>query len=233
MKKVLFLIITMFMLSGCSLKYEVDIDDDRSVTDNISITVPSALSSTYFDTPREYLEYMYEVKTEEYDVTGYSKNFEIGSDFSTVNMSKTYNSVESYLNSGVIRRMYSDVSVTIDGGKTIVKLSGMNDIFASLNNYDSSYGVEPFSIVLNSKYAIENDNSDQRNVMTGTYIWNFDPKTFGKSIEFTVTDRINTVAVINDKYSVALLAIVLLAILTIVYIIYAVLKKKAAEVNSI
>jgi len=233
MKKILFLIITMFMLSGCSLKYEVEIDEERSVTDNISITIPSSLSSTYFETTREYLEYMYEVKTKEYDVTGYSKNFEIGSDFSTVNMSKTYSSVESYLNSGIIKKMYSDISVTIDGDKTKVKLSGMNDIFGTLNNYDSAYGVEPFSIVLNSKYVIENDNSDQRNVVTGTYIWNFDPNKFGKAIEFTVTDKINTVAVISNKYSVALLAIVVLAILTIVYIIYAVLRKKAAEVNSI
>lgn len=233
MKKIILLIITLFMISGCSLKYNVLIDEEKSVTDYLSITIPSSLGATYFDTTREYLDYMYENKTEEYGISGYSKEYEIGNDFSTINMTKTYSSVESYLNSGIIKKLYSNISVLKDGDNTIVKLSGMNDIFGVVNSYDVSHEVEPFSIVLSSKYVIEDDNSDQKNKFKGEYIWNFEADTFGKEIEFTITDKINTSAILNEKIGMFILPMVILAILIIGYIIYAVFKKKAEELNSI
>lgn len=233
LRNIFSLILIMFIVTGCSVKYNVNINSDGSVDDDFHITFPSSLSQTYFPTTREYIEYMYNQKIKEYGIEGYNYNYDIGNDFSTVNMEKTHQTVENFLNSKIIKLLYSNISVSRDGDDIVVNLSGMNDIFGTTGEFKGTQSVDAFDIVLTSQYVIKDDNSDRKNALKGEYIWHFSPDSFGKNISFTVAEKVNVSAVVNKKYGVFVFPIVILAIFGIGYIIYFVFKRRFDAANNI
>lgn len=223
----------LFVLSGCSISYEVNIEEDRKVNDELIVNVSNTLAGTYYDSPREYLENISTSKMSEFNISNYKKTYDIGNDISKVFLTNTHYSVENYFNSPIIRYLYKNVSVKKEGNNIIILLNGMNDVMSTINNYDENYGLEDFSIVLNSKYFLKDDNADERNIFTGKYVWNFKQDSLGKEIKLTITQNKNYFAIVSDYLGLFIFPVVILIIGVIIYVIYLLFKQKINHVNRI
>lgn len=232
--KIIVIIFVLFLTSGCSVNYETYIERDGSVDDKLSITIPTSLTEYYYQTPREYLDTMYKAKTQEYGLSGYTVNYDIANDYSTANLSSSYKSIKDYLNSGILKSLYSNIDVKEEKNKIVVSLSGMNNGLFSNSAYgDSELFPDEFTVTLNSKYVIEKDNSDERNKFKGTYIWKFKKGISNRNMEFTIVKRENLSASFVGRYGAYLFAIFILAFLAIGFIIYLVMKGKSDKANSL
>ena len=222
-----------FFLSGCSVKYEAVIDNTGNVNDTLSIEIPNQLASTYYSTPKEYLENMYKSKSEEYKLSGYDIEYEFLDDTSIATMKGSYRSIETFLNSGIINILYSKKDIKKDGNKIHVKLYGLNDIYNTIGAGDYYDFPEEFTVSINSKYVIEKDNADERNVLTGVYKWHFKRGLIKKTIEFTIVQKSSISANIIGSHPILSIIVLILAIFLILYIIYGVMKGKIEKANSI
>ena len=225
--------VLMIILTGCSVNYEANIDNTGSVKDNIKVELPNQLMTTYYSTPKEYMENMVKSKTEEFGISGYQVEYEYQDDTSTAILNGSYKSIDNYLNSGIINVLFSKKDIKKEGNKTIVKLYGLTDVYNSLGSSDYYDFPEEFTISLNSKYIIEKDNADERNVLTGGYKWHFKKGFIKKTIEFTVVEKSSIAANVIGANPILSLIILILAIFVILYIIYVVMKGKIRKANSI
>ena len=231
--KILIIFFAVFALSGCSVNYNVNIDNNGSVNDILTLEVLNQMTATYYNTPKEYLENMVRAKSDEYGAIGYNVDYKLEDDTSTAIMKGNYRSIDSYLNSGITKILFSQKDIRKDGDKTIVKLYGLNDIYNSFGTGDYYDFPEEFTITLNSKYVIENDNADEKNALTGVYKWHFKKGVIKKTIEFTITNKSSITANVIGSHPILSLIILVLAIFIIMIIIYGVVKGKIKKVNSI
>lgn len=235
MKKILKgIIFTAFMilLCGCDIKYSVEITDGFEVNDRVEVDFPTMYAGMYYQKPDEYIRNMYDAKSSEFGISGYKLESEIGDDLSKAILTST-NSFENYFSNSPLKMMYEHISVEKKGGDTVIKLTGMRDIFGVVENLDEYFRIESFDVAFRSDYYMKDANYTSRNELTGEYVWHFERGELAKTMEFTLTDNKNYAAIVLNYLDYAIIPIILLVFLIICYIIYVVFRRKINEVNSL
>lgn len=232
-KKIAILFVLLFLLSGCSINYEINIDKDKKLNDKISLEVSNEVSSLYYDNPREYLEYMFKQKTIEFGLPNYIPFYNIENENSKIEINYTHDTVDSYFNSGIVKVLFKNVSVTKKGNDTIIKLNGMKDIFGEYDDLDYMYYAPSFNIVLKSEYIIKDSNADERNFFKGNYTWKMSKDSLNKNIELTISNKKNYFAIINGKLGLLVVPTIILIISILAYIIYLLINQKIKRVNQL
>ena len=220
-----------FILSGCTINYNVEINEDKSIKENIEVFVPAGIINMYYDDNIEgYYNDMYDTYKEEYEFTDYEKNINSSRANSHIKLDKSYCDIYSYFNSKHFNVLFENVNIQNINDEYIVKLSGYKDMF---NTYeDPNFSVEPFNITLKSKYIIKESNADIKNFLTGTYIWNFDKTIEDKTIEFTISDKTNYFSKIFGN-KILFYSMLIIIIIVVGLIVYGVLNNRLKKVNEI
>lgn len=226
-KKIILLILVMLVFSGCSVKYNLNINEDLSV--NEKIIASESTTSLKIKTGQEpkvaanSLYDSYKIKGVKYNISTTSNNRE-----TTSNVSTSFKSLEDYVDyfeSDIIK----EVNITEKDG--YITLEYKQDV--PLTEYSSrSLVYDSIEVNLIIPFKVTENNADKVN--GNTYTWNIkkDGKlkdikiTFNKN-ETNSSKKINFFGFfeINVKYSVLFVCGIVLLIILILLVVYTKNKK--------
>lgn len=219
-KKVLILII-IFIASGCSVKYNLTINEDGSINETVvakeNTKKMESMTKLKGDAAINYLSEMFDRGDKDISITSLSDTYD-----TTATAVKVHKSIDDYANS-----FKSDVFENI-------KLTKENDEFTiettqdKLLGNDSNYSLIYDEIEVNIKlpYVVTNNNADKVSGTTYTWIINKNTGLKNINISYKQGNKKNNINIkINDKtYNISYIVISLvgiaLLILIIIFIVY-------------
>lgn len=172
--KILILLLLVVFLTGCSGTYNLTINKDFSVDENLNLLIDND-GDKYSKTLNLFKEN--NISKNKYKVRVSDKNVEI-------NYNEKYSSLEDYvLNSKVYHQMFDDIKYSYSDG-----LLDFNTNFKGLltdSNSETIYNNYNFSMLqinVNSPFIVKSSNADIQN--DNLLSWTFDKNTRDKSITF-------------------------------------------------
>ena len=218
-KKFLILII-MLLLTGCSVNYNISINDDLKVVEKASIRGSEKLYNTYYrnskiDVLSSLLDnYEDELKNNNYE---YKLN---DTNEPYINIQKEYNGIEEFLNNSKLFNDYFDeISYNKDGNIVKIETIGFNP-----NEEDNPerFNVDNINIAITSKYEIKNSNASKIDEDNNIYYFNLN----GNMDDFKILLEIDTSKKFDANKNQVLMIIIAIAILVMSWVIVLVVNRK-------
>lgn len=194
MKKVLFLMIILFILSGCKAKYEIDIKNDLSVYENISGLEDDKFYNLFDSSKSDVVKLVIAPYKDIINSDYAFKEFKDGNLFGA-KVSKKYDSLDSYYDSfGFYKVYFKDLEIKKE--KNIVSIS-----LTSKKNNDllsNRYVIDSGEIIISLPFKVSKHNADK--VSGNKYIWNFDLTDKTKSDIYIEFDSKNNISMKKNNY---------------------------------
>ena len=167
MKKIVLLIIGIFLLTGCSVRYHLEINEDLSLQEEIKMTGTSEFFSNYYKTTKKnVLKSILDTQEE----TLKEKNYEyklVEDNVPYVLAKKKYASVSEFTKESVFFNDYFDeVNYTENGNIKKLETEGFNE-----NNPDNPerFDVKELELSIKCNYKVKNHNAKKVDKKTNTY----------------------------------------------------------------
>ena len=180
--KVLFLLLVLVLITGCSGTYNLKIDKDLSVKEELNVVLENEATS--------FEEFNSLLKNNKID----SNDYKLVTQGDNLNLSYSheYNSIEEYLlESKVYKQLFDNISYDTD--RKDFTLEAKNIFNLDNPNMNNSKNVKLLQINVTTPLYVIDENSDS--ISENTYSWTIDNKTKEKDlyIEFSVYDiNLNT-----------------------------------------
>ena len=189
MKKIVILIIMLFLVTGCAVKYDVTINEDLSIVEEAKLTGTTDFFANYYKTTKtnvlkSFIEiyqdildeknYQYELKEEE---TPY------------VLVNKKYNTINEYIDSSILFNEYFDeIKYTEDG-----KIKRLETIGFRPNDPDNSerFNVKSLEITITCPYKVKNHNAKKFDKQTNTFYYELNEENNKIIFEFDSESKFN------------------------------------------
>lgn len=220
MKKVFLLVICLLILTGCSAEYNLSIDKDLKVKEEVDIyESDSYFDEFYLDTHSTIINRTLTIENEEgisnkqlLENNNYNYKFTANG----INAIKTYNSIKDYINNTIFKNQpFKTIEYVENNGLITVTAKDFVE-------YDpeciGQYDVEFYKINLKSEYQIINSNANYVEENKGSCYWIIDSNREPFELSFTI-DTNNTIKN-NDDTLEALLYLIIILVLVVGYAIY-------------
>lgn len=167
MKKKVFLLLILFLLTGCSCRYDVSINNDQTVNEEVIIYGTNRLYNTYYKTNKvDVLKENLENYIEDLEENNYEYYLKEDTEPYIV-IKKKYSNMEDYLNNSHFFNDYFDeISYNEDGNIAKIETIGFNP--NEEDNPDRFY-VEDLQIDIKSWFEVLNCNTEDIDNKTNTY----------------------------------------------------------------
>lgn len=221
MKFMIVCFLTLF-LSGCTSTYNMAINADKSVNEELIINIPSSDIKSKGLTTKEYFDgiiskYKEFISHEKYD---YSYTADSKNTIFVIN--KKYDSISDYSNSLIYKKLFEKLMLVDNSNGITIKTYGnyyYDDIFKNINNsYD--FPLDNININIQTFLGVNESNADSFNSSISLYKWHLDKTSNPRYISINLNNKTQTMAQINTflyKYRVSMISvgIVILIICTI------------------
>lgn len=220
MKRIILLISICLFCIGCEAKYELYINEDLSVTENITGLEDDDFYNNYYNSTKErVIDFMTDTKEEYLNEIGYSKEIVTENYLTGAMMSKTFSTIEEYFEkSEAYTQFYDEWDHSIKNG--VVTISLKNQL---LRNDDSieRYVIDNCDVSITLPFKVRKSNADLVDRSTNTYTWNLnDHDSKDIYIKFDTKKRF------DEKESNVIFYLVIVCVVTCVAaIIYSMYKK--------
>ena len=177
--KLLILLLVVLLISGCSGTYNLDINKDLSVKEDLNVVLENEAGN--YDKLNNLFR-SNNIDEDKYKITTEGSNLK-------VNYKEKYSSIEDYLlNSFLYRQLFENISYNTDRKEFSLGASNTFNNTNSKLNYGNS--IKLLQINVNTPLRIIDENSDSSS--DDTYSWTIDNKTKEKElyIDFREKNRI-------------------------------------------
>lgn len=188
MKKNILLLISLFLLTGCSANYDLTIKRDLSVEENVLVQSDSSLFMYYYDTSKADVVSSLLDMEPDYK-SAYGVTIDDKATYPTLSGSRSYKDLDSYINDSLlIREYFNNVEYSIKDGILTFRANG----YKGINLSDQSrHVVDNCKIRIQTDYEILDSNSTSLD-FGNAYSWSVNKNVSDMSIYL----KINT----NKKY---------------------------------
>lgn len=234
-KKTITLILSLFLLTGCTINYDVTINKDLTVVENMEI-----LGDDRFKIGSEYtVDTMYETLKETYSELHQDEDLDNIKKYSSsgnmaISSNKTYKNLEDFAQSKYIKKIYVD-GLKIAKEKNLITISSDNNLdnfWLFVDGMEEEPIVTKLEVKIKVPYVVTKNNADQVDNKTNTYTWTYDFRDYSKRINLEFDkNRIFKTGIDYLKIIKYILYIIGLSLLG--YIIYRVIKLKNKKNNKI
>ena len=176
--KIVFLALIILLVTGCAGTYNLTIDEDLTVKENLSVNFSGEESSyekIYDLLKRE------NVKEDEYTLTTEGYNLKL-------DYNHEYTSIEDYLlNSLLYKQLFDNIAYNSDNKE--VSLSTGNIFNLSTSKLNNSYNIKNLQINVTTPLDVVEENTDK--ISENTYTWTIDNTTKEKYLYLTFSKSNN------------------------------------------
>lgn len=213
--KIIFVFVACFVLTGCTVSYNLNINKSFEVTESISIMDSNRnLESTYGSTESGVSNILstYKSSGETYD---YVFRETYGEETSGVSTSKSYPDLNQFRSLSSLAQQYVE-NFEIDETENVIDLT--IDIFYPFIGEGNS-GEDPFTdlnVTIHSAYVVTKQNADQASARSSDYTWTLNADHPKKTIEMKIdkTQPVSKTASVSDvlpfKFSFEMFYVILL-----------------------
>lgn len=176
--KIVFLSLIILLVTGCAGTYNLTINEDLSVKENISVNFSGEESS--YDRINDLLR-REKVKEDEYTLTTEGYNLKL-------DYTHEYTDIEDYLLNSLLYKQLFD-SISYDSDNKEVALSTGNIFNLSTSKLNNSYNIKNLQINVTTPLDVIEENADMIN--ENTYSWTLDNTTKEKYMYLTFSKGSN------------------------------------------
>lgn len=223
MKKIVILIIALFLVTGCSVKYNVVINEDLSVEEEAKLAGTEDLYKIYYKTTKKHvLENLLNLQKDALDENNY--HYELIEDNEPyVIVNKKYDSVKEYIdNSKLFNDYFDEIKYTEDKNIRKIETIGYNE--DDVDNPER-FVVEKLEIAITSSYVVKNHNAKDVNKTTNTYYYELDDENNKILLEYDISKKFNPNGELMQKLVIAFIIIV------VIWVTVVILTKKSKKNN--
>ena len=218
MKKIVFLVLSLILITGCSVKYNLVINEDLTIHEEAKLSGTSDLYDTYYKTTKKnVLKSLLDIYQDTLNEKGYT--YELKEDSTPyVNVSKKYDNISDFTKNSILFNDYfNEVKYTSNGNIIKLETIGFNE-----NNPDDPgrFNVQELEISINCPYKVKNHNASKVNEKTNTYYYELNNDHSKILLEFDSSKKFNP----NEKKIIAVLGC--LGIILVSWIMICALNKK-------
>lgn len=207
--KKIFLLLFVFILSGCSAEYNLTLNEDSTINENATILIEN--------TNQNYENLLKLIKKKKIDKKNYK--YLRDEDNIKVTYNKKYNNIDSYLlDSYLYKQLFDNIDIKKTNDK--IKLSSKVNLSREIIglNKDNIKDIKDLRININSKLPVISGNYDL--TKDNLYSWTIDENTIEKNINITY----KMVPSLVTKTSIIKVIISLFVMGLITFIIYSRIK---------
>lgn len=227
MKKNLILLFIVFLLSGCTVDYQLTIDKDGKVSEDTRAMEDKEFFKEYSKSSiGRVVGFLIDPYSEELNKNNYNTNTIINSDTGGANLSKQYDSVEDYSKNTKLVSQFSDkVIYKEDGSKVTLSVKGK---LSDQEQNQDKFPIDSATIIIELPFEVTENNADK--IVGRKYVWNLES---GKEKEIKIVYNKNKIAKDNENNIViyVLIGAVVLIIIGIIAVFN--IKSKREEMNKI
>lgn len=210
MKKLWLIPIFLCLLTGCSVNYNLTIEDDLKIREEITMTGTNEFFETYNKTSKLNVVKMLLDDYSQGILKENGYNYEIIKDqIPYVKVNKTYDSIENYVQKNIFIKQYFDrLNYSYDGA--ILKITSGE--FYPIDPFDPSrFDIKKFTLAITSKYKVVKHNAEKVSEKSNTYYWeiNNDTQEFELLLEVDTSDKFSVWDTIMKELIICLVLIVL------------------------
>lgn len=219
MKKLL-IFITCFFITGCTIKYDIKIDDELKVTESAIIYGGDELYDSYYKTSKnKVLAGILEDYQDSLNMNNYDFKLIKGVE-PHVDVKKKYDNVGDYLdNSKLFNNFFDKIDYQKNGNIIKIETEGFNP---SEKDNQGRFYVEKLDISITSAYKVINNNATSIDEDTNTFHYVIDKDTN----DFKILLEIDSSKKFNPYLKSIVIIISLLLLIIAVWIIIFINKKK-------
>jgi len=173
MKKIILILLMIGLCCGCQVNYQLEINKDLSVQENLKATRDSSFFEEYENSSmgrvvsliiRPYLDTLNDNK--------YNVNNLITDSYGGVTINKKYKSLNEYSKNTILSSQFTDnIEYKEDGNKVYLSAKGK---FSHSEQDQTKFPVNDATISITVPFKVTENNADT--VDGNTYIWEFDSK---------------------------------------------------------
>lgn len=221
MKKIMLMFLSLFLLTGCTAEYTLNIDEKMDNFEE-NLTLSTDINSDDYD----YLKNYDRPKPIDYKITGYSETDEKmdgviyydlykKDDYDKTSLTYSYNfSRSQFLNSGIVHTCFSGITYfTDDQDNTTIKTSSG---FQCFSKYPP---LEEVVVKIVTKKNVVYHNADS--VKDNTYTWRIKKNNENRNIHIIVNEKKSEETVKSSTYmmiaGICILGFILLILIIVIY----------------
>lgn len=166
------------IITGCSASVDININYNGETTENIKISN----SNDEIKYGNKSVEDSIDLYLKKYDtaleVGNYNVDKQVGKTKSSVNISRSYNDVCSFINKTIFSQ-YIYIKIDCIETDDYYEIKSVGDVIKNTDRYDSWLAPDTVNVNLTLPVSAEEQNADEIN--GNTYIWKYDKDTTDKN----------------------------------------------------
>lgn len=203
--KVLFLLLLLVLITGCTGTYNLNIDENLKVKEELNITIQDEASN--------YEKVDKLIKNEAKENDSYDLVIE-GNDLK-LNYTHEYDTIEDYLVDSIIYKQLFD-HIEYNNEMDEITLSTGNIFNLSTSKLNNSYNIRLLQVNLTTPLEVIDENSDT--ISENTYSWTLDSKTKEKEMYIVLNSK-------NNKINIGTAIVLVTAVVVLIFIIVIVVRR--------
>lgn len=214
MKKIVILVCLLFFITGCTVTYNVSINEDLTVTEEALITPSDDLYDIYYKTSRsnvlkEFLEEYREILQQ----NNYTSEV-IKDSNPYIKLHKTYQKMEDYIQNGILFNDYFDeIKYSKDDDIVKIETIGFNPIN---DEVPERFSIDKVVIGIKSSYEVVSSNAKKVDKKSNTYYFELykDTEDFKIILEYDTSKKFNP----NKNLYLMILIFILMVIVSWIFV---------------
>ncbi len=191
-KKILLVICMLFIMSGCSIKYEIEITKDLNINEKLYIKENNDVFAKVGTTNKIYIPTMTETYRNNDKYKSYEIKEEYNIDQSGITATKNNKTLEEYqLNNGVKKTLFGFIVLKEEKNQITFSATDYRgeQLFNDSDRGDFEY--EDVELEIKLPFEVKEHNSDKYDEEKGIYTWYFDKNTREKEVKIVFNKKIS------------------------------------------
>ncbi len=189
MKKIVILLVFIFLITGCRVKYNLSLNEDLTIDETAMLTGTDEFFNVYYKTTRKnvlksFIEIYQDILTQN------NYQFELKEDdIPYVLVTKKYSNVSEYAQDSILFNDYFDeVKVTEDGNIKKIETVGFHP-----NEPDNPdrFNVKELEIAIKCAYNVKNHNATKVDKLSNTYYYDLNENNNHILLEYDSSSNFN------------------------------------------
>ena len=173
-KKIILILIMLFICAGCKAKYNISISEDGSVYETAVLTEDEEFFENYeHSSVGRVIGFIAEPYLDKLNSNGYEINSSIGKSESGAIVKRKFNSVEEYTKNTILSSQFSSDKMKYeeDGNKVTLSIKGN---FSKGTQDQERVAVDEATVSITIPYKVKESNADKVSGETYTWVFNKD-----------------------------------------------------------
>lgn len=205
MKKLLpFLFLTVFF-TGCTVKYDINLDN--AIEEKVQLEISKQIVTSSNMTEKEFVDMNFHAYDELEESKKYVKTSSTDSKNVYMNIERVYHDFDEFKNSIAIKTFFPTIEKTERKDVVTLKFSGLLNQEVFNDTIGSGVPLDSLEFNIHTDYVVESSNADKIDEVNNIYTWKFNKKSKIDEIFLSYKEEIytpNIFAYIKKYWSVAL-----------------------------